>query len=85
MKTTEARKKVPSLVKVKPSRPMPPKMVENPCPPLDPQYHEAWVAVIKESDRKNGFVRPPGFYTREFHYNEDGELWNEYWPGDGDE
>ena len=84
MKTTEARKKVPSLVKVKPSRPMPPKMVENPCPPLDPQYHEAWVAVIKVSDRKNGFVRPPGFIPGSFITTRTAAV-NEYWPGDGDE
>ncbi len=76
---------MPSHIKVKPSRPMPKKMVENPCPPLDARYHEAWVAAITESDRNHGFTRPPGFYTREFHYAGNGELWDEYWPGGGDE
>jgi hypothetical protein len=80
---TEGRKKVPSLVKVvKPSGPMPKRIVENPCPPADAQFHEAWIAVIKESDRNNGITRPPGFYSREFHYSGDGELWDEFWPAD---
>ena len=86
MKTVEGRrKKTPSLIKVRGSRPLPPKCVENPCPPRDARYHEAWVAVITESDRVHGFIRPPGFYRREFHYNADGDLWDEYWPDDGDE
>lgn len=78
-------KKVPSLIKVKPSRPMPKTVVESPCPPRDARYHEAWVAAIQQSDRSHGITRPPGFYRREFHYNGDGELWNRYWDGDGDE
>ena len=85
MRTTEGRRKVPSHIKMHRSRPMPPKLVENPCPPRDPQYHDAWVAAITESDRNHGFIRPPGFYTRAFHYSEDGKLWSEYWPDDGDE
>jgi hypothetical protein len=79
------RQKVPSLIRVKSSRPMPKKFVENPCPPRDPQYHDVWVAAIQESDRNHGFKRPPGFYTREFHYDGNGELWDQFWPDDGDQ
>jgi hypothetical protein len=68
MKTTEGRRKVPSLIKIKGSLPMPKNVVENPCPPEDPQYHDAWVASIKESDRNNGFKRPPGFYTNAVNF-----------------
>jgi hypothetical protein len=80
MTGTTGRKKQPSLIKVKPSRPMPKTIVENPCPPEDPQYHDVWVWAIRQSDRNHGITRPPGFYAREFHYDEDGELWDEYWP-----
>jgi phage terminase small subunit len=74
------RRKVPSLIRCLPTRPMPKNYVENPCPPEDPRFHQVWVAAIQESDRNHGIKRPPGFYTREFHYDGFGELWDEYWP-----
>jgi hypothetical protein len=74
------RRKTPSLTKGLASRPMPKTIFENPCPPQDPRYHAAWVKNIRESDKNHGIIRPPGFYRREFHYDANGDLWDEYWP-----
>ena len=74
------RRKTPSLTKGLSSRPMPAKYWESPTPPLDPRYHAAWVKNIRESDKNHGIIRPPGFYRREFHYDINGNLWDEYQP-----
>lgn len=87
------RPKTPSLTKGLATRPMPEKYWEggeNPCPPVDPRYHAAWVERQRESDKAHGITREPGFYRREFHYDDNGNLWDEYKsepdvPGDGDD
>jgi hypothetical protein len=51
---------------------------ENPCPPEDPAHHWAWEQAMRESDKNDRIVRPPGFYRREYHYDANNNLWDEY-------
>lgn len=55
---------------------------ENPCPPEDPAHHWAWEQSLRESDKNDGITRPPGFYRREFHYDDNGVLWDEFYEAD---
>lgn len=74
----EGRRKVPSGVRFRPTRPVPSSVVENPCPPFDPRCHAIWVEVMRASDRRRR--RPAGFFDRGTHYAPNGELWDAFWP-----